>query len=189
MKKTLLEFHRDERGVSALPIIIVILVVVLLVLVGVFTYTRLTRDATDTQEPTSVPSGATPTPAEEEQGFFSRLFSGSDDEKESVVITDSDGDGLSDDDEAKYGSSVTNPDTDGDGFQDGMEVENGFNPIVPGSGPEAQLDTDNDGLKDPDEKKLGTDINNPDTDGDGFRDGEEVQFGLNPLVPSGAQQQ
>jgi hypothetical protein len=45
---------------------------------------------------------------------------------------DSDSDGLSDDEEAKYGTDANNPDTDGDGFQDGYEVENGYNPNGPG---------------------------------------------------------
>ncbi len=42
-------------------------------------------------------------------------------------------------------------------------------------------DTDEDGLTDPEETLLGTDINNPDTDGDGFSDGEEAAAGTNPL--------
>lgn len=37
------------------------------------------------------------------------------------------------------------------------------------------LDTDSDGLSDEEEKKLGTDINNPDTDSDGLSDREEVK--------------
>ena len=43
------------------------------------------------------------------------------------------------------------------------------------------IDLDNDGLSNVDEKKYGTDINNPDTDGDGFLDGDEVKNGFNPL--------
>ncbi len=45
---------------------------------------------------------------------------------------DSDGDGLSDADEARYGTDPDNPDTDGDGFNDGDEVRNGYNPNGPG---------------------------------------------------------
>lgn len=46
------------------------------------------------------------------------------------------------------------------------------------------VDTDNDGLTDKQEKKLGTDINDPDTDGDGISDGEEVEFySTDPLNP------
>ncbi|MFH1425996.1 MAG: hypothetical protein ABIG66_01025 [Candidatus Kerfeldbacteria bacterium] len=49
-----------------------------------------------------------------------------------VKETDTDGDGLSDSDEQKYGSDINNPDSDGDGFLDGEEVENGYNPNGPG---------------------------------------------------------
>jgi hypothetical protein len=45
---------------------------------------------------------------------------------------DSDNDGLSDADEAFYGTDPFNPDTDGDGFTDGDEVKNGYNPAGPG---------------------------------------------------------
>ena len=44
-----------------------------------------------------------------------------------------------------------------------------------------KLDSDNDGLSDAEENKIGTDINNPDTDNDGYSDGEEVKNGFNPL--------
>ena len=44
------------------------------------------------------------------------------------------------------------------------------------------IDSDEDGLSDDMEKKLGTDINNPDTDGDGHMDGVEMESGYNPLV-------
>ena len=45
------------------------------------------------------------------------------------------------------------------------------------------LDTDGDGLDDPDEYEHGTDIKNPDTDGDGIGDAEEVAKGTDPLDP------
>lgn len=43
-------------------------------------------------------------------------------------------------------------------------------------------DSDNDGLKDWEEKFYGTDPINPDTDNDGYLDGEEINSGHNPLV-------
>lgn len=49
-----------------------------------------------------------------------------------VVEKDSDHDGLSDVDEAKYGTDPNNPDTDGDGFKDGEEVRTGYNPLGAG---------------------------------------------------------
>lgn len=45
-------------------------------------------------------------------------------------------------------------------------------------------DTDNDGLKDWEEKLWGTDPNNPDTDADGTPDNEEIKLGRNPLKPA-----
>jgi len=42
-------------------------------------------------------------------------------------------------------------------------------------------DSDQDGLSDEEEKRLGTDPNNPDSDGDGFIDGDEIKNGYNPL--------
>ena len=45
-------------------------------------------------------------------------------------VVDTDGDGLSDDDETLiWHSDPLNPDTDGDGYPDGHEVENGYSPI------------------------------------------------------------
>lgn len=78
-------------------------------------------------------------------------------------------------------------DTDGDGVPDIYEKANGLNPAVK----DADLDLDNDGVKNLDEYKLGTAANNPDTDGDGLKDGVETgtgnfvsttNTGTNPLV-------
>ncbi len=66
--------------------------------------------------------------------------------------SDSDHDGLTDDEEAKLGTDPHNPDTDGDGLSDGDEV-----------------------------LKYGTNPLKADTDGDGYPDGAEVQKGYNPL--------
>lgn len=49
-----------------------------------------------------------------------------------VTPLDSDSDGLSDADEARYHTDPWNPDSDRDGFADGAEVKNGFNPLGPG---------------------------------------------------------
>ncbi|WP_282117741.1 gliding motility-associated C-terminal domain-containing protein [Maribacter aquivivus] len=42
-------------------------------------------------------------------------------------------------------------------------------------------DSDNDGLPDEEEIRIGTDPNNPDTDGDGIMDGQEIADGTDPL--------
>jgi len=66
---------------------------------------------------------------------------------------DSDNDGLSNDDEAKYGTDPNNVDTDGDGVTDRDEI-NTFR----------------------------TDPLNADTDGDGFDDGMEIRNGYSPIA-------
>ena len=81
------------------------------------------------------------------------------------VDDDTDGDGLTDADEATRGTDPTDPDTDGDGTPDGAEVTAGQDPL--------DRDTDDDGLSDGDEARIGTNPRDPDTDGDGIADGTE----------------
>ena len=91
------------------------------------------------------------------------------------------------------------PDTDGDGLKDGFEVRFGFDPRVPGEAladPDGDAldnlteqaagsnpysaDTDGDGIDDAFEYTGATDPANSDTDGDGLLDGFEVTNFLNP---------
>lgn len=65
---------------------------------------------------------------------------------------DTDGDGLTNDQELQLGTDSNNPDTDGDGLNDGDEV-----------------------------KKYHTDPKKVDTDGDGYKDADEIKNGYNPL--------
>ena len=89
---------------------------------------------------------------------------------------DSDGDGLSNLQEAQLGTNPNVPDTDGDALLDGAEVMRfGTDPLNP--------DTDGDGLSDGDEIRLSTFPTNPDTDMDGVNDGEEVRIGIDPRNP------
>ncbi len=65
-------------------------------------------------------------------------------------------------------------DSDGDGLTDDQETALGTNPQA--------VDTDNDGLTDREESQVyNSDPLNPDTDGDGFSDGSEVKNGYNPI--------
>jgi len=71
--------------------------------------------------------------------------------------TDSDDDGLSDDEEYNlYATDVINADTDADGMPDGYEVANGFNPL---NDNDAMQDADSDGVSNVGEYLDGTDPN------------------------------
>jgi len=98
-----------------------------------------------------------------------------------VVVSESgdiDGDGLSDVDEAAYGSDPLNRDYDADGLLDGEEV------YIYGTDP-LNNDTDGDGLLDGEEVyQYGTSPIAWDTDGDGLSDAEELfTYGTDPLDP------
>lgn len=71
---------------------------------------------------------------------------------------------------------VAPPDTDGDGLTDAEEATLGTTASSP--------DTDADGLSDFDEVRIyRSDPKNADTDGDGYKDGEEVKNGYSPTGP------
>jgi hypothetical protein len=88
---------------------------------------------------------------------------------------DSDGDGLTNDEEAELGTDPNDDDTDNDNLDDGDEVAAGTNPL--------HRDTDGDGLRDGGEVNIfGTDPLVMDTDGGGVDDGGEIANGTDPLV-------
>jgi hypothetical protein len=78
------------------------------------------------------------------------------------VCTDTDLDGIPDDEEIANGTDHENADTDGDGLNDNVETGTGI-----------FIDADD----------TGTDPSNPDTDGDGLFDGAEVGAGMDPHTP------
>ena len=97
---------------------------------------------------------------------------------------DSDGDGLTDEEEEELGSDPTNPDTDGDGVRDGVEANGTTDALNPDSDGDGLCDgpidvegicvggedLDADGVVDDGE----TDPFDADTDDDGLTDGHEV---------------
>ena len=89
---------------------------------------------------------------------------------------DTDGDGLTDTDEAQRGTDPAVADTDGDGLLDGEEVKTVLtDPLLP--------DTDADGLPDGQEvKQFSTDPRNPDSDADLLNDGAEIEHNTDPKV-------
>ncbi len=86
---------------------------------------------------------------------------------------DSDGDGISDADEARYGTDPDNPDTDGDGVIDGDEPTPGVDSDHDGIPDVFDPDSDDDGVSDGQEVADGSDPTEPDTDGDGILDGDD----------------
>lgn len=80
------------------------------------------------------------------------------------ITADSDGDGISDDDEANlYGTDINLEDTDGDGINDGAELELW--------GDNWNADGDGDGL---------INLLDADSDNDGYTDGAELNDGTDP---------
>jgi hypothetical protein len=118
------------------------------------------------------------------------------------VFKDSDNDGLTDEEEKKYGTDPLKFDTDGDGLSDSQEVFVYFtNPLKADSdgdgvpdkkeiedrtNPNGKglMDSDKDDVADKDELIYKTDMFNPDTDGDGLTDGQEIfKYKTNPNNP------
>ncbi len=111
-------------------------------------------------------------------------------------MQDTDGDGLSDAEEAKQGTDPNKADSDDDGLSDADEIQrSGLDPKKADSDADglsdgeevnthqtnpAAMDTDNDGVNDKDEIDAGTDPLNPplpDTDEDGLSDEDETLYG------------
>lgn len=145
-------------------------------------------------EPVSRSSSATSSTAIDQEASSSTA-SDLPDGKGEEIPRDSDGDGLSDEEESRIGANVFLRDTDGDGITDYEEVRVQhtdpllFQVVVPQASPAPPpvpesspvLDSDHDGLTDQDEVKYHTDPLNSDTDRDGYPDGSEIQKGYNPL--------
>lgn len=99
--------------------------------------------------------------------------------------TDSDDDGLPDFYEDMAKLDKNNPDSDGDGLPDGYEIFSNYS--YPNKADtddngisDADEDTDNDGLSNLEEYKLGINPIDKDTDGDGLNDAVEIKYNMNP---------
>ena len=98
---------------------------------------------------------------------------------ELIGPVDTDGDGLTDDDETNlHGTDPDDADSDDDGLSDGAEVN------LHGTDPN-DADSDADGLSDGDEVNVhGTDPLDPDSDDDFASDGAEIAAGSDPNDPT-----
>ncbi len=108
-----------------------------------------------------------------------------------LLGVDSDGDGLTDEEEESHGTDPTRRDTDDDGLSDFCEVKMSSpgHVLDPLDSTDsicdawmAGIDSDNDGMTDCEEYVKGTNRFNPDTDSDGMPDGIEFLSGTNPLA-------
>jgi hypothetical protein len=106
------------------------------------------------------------------------------------LAIDTDGDGLSDDTEFQESLQSSSGDSDGDGYSDLLELRQlnaGFDPRDASKpvrfcpSPE-RGDRDGDGLRDCDEKIVGTDLKIADSDRDRIPDGIEYWFGSDPTT-------
>lgn len=103
------------------------------------------------------------------------------------LAVDSDGDGLTDDQEFAAGLDRLSRDSDDDGFGDTIEVRlerNGFDPALAGPGcteDGARSDADSDGLLACEELLLRSSTELYDSDADGVPDGVEVALGTDPV--------
>jgi Bacterial TSP3 repeat len=102
-------------------------------------------------------------------------------------LVDTDGDGLTDEEEYLAGTSPFLADTDGDGFSDLIEVRQtnaGLDPLFGGDADcrmaTDRLDDDGDGLLNCEERYFGTNSRLIDSDADGFPDDVEIRMGTNP---------
>ena len=99
------------------------------------------------------------------------------------LLVDSDGDGLFDVDEAKYGTSPTNARTNG-ACLDSLSTNPLFSEqcalFAQGDACNTKLDIDSDSLNECEEMVLGTDDFDFDTDGDSIPDSLEWIYGFNP---------
>jgi PKD repeat protein len=86
----------------------------------------------------------------------------------SVKGVDTDDDGISDEDELKYGTNPKVADSDGDGINDGDELEHW--------GTNWNVNFDNDAIA--------NNLLDPDADNDGYLDGLEIYYGSDPADPS-----
>lgn len=111
-----------------------------------------------------------------------------------LVYVDSDGDGLSDEEEEDYGTDLTRKDTDGDGLSDFFEIKvsspgHELDPLEQDSPCDLYTrmpdgtwpDSDSDGLTDCEEFIKGTNRYVADSDTDGIPDGIEFQMSTNPM--------
>jgi len=98
-----------------------------------------------------------------------------------MAAVDTDGDGLSDQEEIEiYYTDINNIDTDGDGYDDYTEVYNGYSPHNSEPVKLATIDSDGDQMPDSWEIRLGLNILDSDSDGDGYDDYTEIINGYNP---------
>ncbi|MEK9157287.1 MAG: hypothetical protein AAB448_04140 [Patescibacteria group bacterium] len=151
-----MQYSEPKSGGAGLRLIAVILIsLVCIGGAGYAAYRFMVKDAVSQQVSDVIEGGTESTDDETDTTTNTTPVPDTETDTETDVgptaVVDSDGDGLSNEEERIVGTSVTKPDTDRDGLGDREEV-----------------------------KKYDTDPKKADTDGDGYDDGAEVENGYNP---------
>ncbi|MBN1778792.1 MAG: hypothetical protein JW816_01045 [Candidatus Buchananbacteria bacterium] len=145
-----------QRFKKVIILVILILIVAILAWASFYAYQRFFSQpgAVVNNQPQTNQDSQPQTPQDVNQVENNQPAVNNQGQPSAIQPLDSDKDGLTDEQEAVYGTDPLSADTDGDGLTDNDEI-----------------------------KFYKTDPNNPDTDGDGFNDGSEVQNGYDPKGP------
>lgn len=114
--------EKPKKGKLLFVVIAVVGVVMLIVIVALVLTSLGKKPTTSTQNTTNQTTNTTNTTASNTTNTVTVAD----------PTADPDGDALTNQEEAKYGTDPNNPDSDGDTFKDGAEVEKGFNPLGAG---------------------------------------------------------
>lgn len=182
-EQELVEEPVEKEGGKWFKIILAIIIITIVALGGYLVYSKFSNPAPEVVPPIVVEERGNDNiapPAGNDNGSFitpiSEQGSGFEETEEIPFVPGGSTPADPDNGDFPASPSPSLVDSDGDGLTDEEEILIGTNINL--------IDTDNDGLSDYEEVKIyGTNPLSADTDGDGFLDGDEVRNGYNPNGP------